>query len=99
MTYIPPKPGQIETFEVREPSQNSRALISTNDNDFAPYTTHDDPLDKPLVSDGGRHRFTTQEEDVLIIRGSTSHSGQATIFSSVLNLTNTILGAGLLGMF
>ena len=111
MTYIPPKPGQeIQPFELREVSEASKfgaersefdAIRGIDDvGNFAPYTSHSDEWEsEELVSETGRHRFTTNIEDDLITRGSTMHAAnKATIMSSVLNLTNTILGAGLLGL-
>lgn len=64
-----------------------------------PYEMSDTETKLPLVSDTARHRFTTQEEDVLIAQNAVDFDfGTATITSSVLNLVNSILGAGLLGL-
>lgn len=93
MTYSPPKPGQeVTPFETT--TGNMQRASFDQISSVGPYQVHD----SEYVSSGGVHRYSTQVEDALIIRGSTNHSGQATIFSSVLNLANTILGAGLLGL-
>ena len=99
MNYEPPKPGQeVTPFETSGAGNMQRASFDQISS-VGPYQISDEPNPKTeYVSQVGVHRYSTQVEDTLIIRGSTYHSGTATILSSVLNLANTILGAGLLGL-